>query len=46
MVMGSSLGELILILYFFWHFGFDLNMERWKGNPREAGSQRGLERQP
>jgi len=31
---------------FFWHFGCDLNMERWKGNLRELAAKGGLERQP
>jgi len=26
---------------FFWHFGCDLNMERWKGNLRELAAKGG-----
>jgi len=37
MVMGSSLRELTLNFIFLAFFGFDLNLERWKGNPSGMG---------
>jgi len=40
MIMGSSLGALTLNL-FFGIFGFDLNMERWKGNLSEWAAKGG-----
>jgi len=46
MVMGSSLRELTLHFIFFGIFGFSLNMERWKENPKWMGGQRRLDRQP
>jgi len=43
MVMVSSLGELTLILYFFGHFGFDLNMKGLGRNPSGKAAERWLE---
>jgi len=40
--MGSSLGELTLN-FIFGIFGFDLNMERWKGNPSGMEAEGWLE---
>jgi len=34
-----------ITLYIFGIFGFSLNMERWKENPKWVGSQRRLDRQ-
>jgi len=42
MVVGSSLGELKLN-FIFGIFGFDLNMERWKGNPSGMTAEGWLE---
>ena len=43
MVMGSSLGELTLNFIFLAFFGFDLNLERWIGNPSGMAAEGWLE---